>query len=848
MLSGGGNKANKDLNLGAEPLKWMMEEAHNAGLSLKLHDVKIGIPDADITGSLNAIWWLLEIVPISRRSYSADGQNSVKKWAPHRGRGRKVTPSHQIHWTVRASLKERSGGANGDKAQQRFTYEPKAKLRQKDNSELLWEDMLIEQPSAPVEESDSPGEQPPEATPKPTWEGGKYLIDAIDLVKDGRSLEPLKQGDSELWVEKLWDYLARDGKPELIWTYGGPSLLHKVAAIPQSRRARGIIRSVVGLKYDPESQAKKQKLEGPGIPATENMGNSINDISPAHLLSYVTPRVCTLLRQWTAGELSPPIASPPANNLMSKVLIALKLKAKTRDEPPPAEVDWSIEYIPKKDRSLQLARISLLTRRCSENARHQLYYADAVLSIMPLLSIKDLCKTRFKLGTEVIRCLEALARDEGCAFEIVDQPNFSELLAFLEPRADIGDQKQQQILVTEAVSAVATLAETCRPSSNWYDEESRSEELFPRIINREVVDKLVQIIAKKKHPAVNNVLRAMKIISQHREHLLLTGDTPAVEHICDSVGVSLDALTILRNFVFYDYVRGIMIEKEVIPHVTSLVESKDTELALMALGFVEELLEYDDSRRELLKGKIALTITAPLNASQPQLVEAALDVAVAITSQSESIEPALVDILVSLASKTKNRKAMLAIGGATAHQQLDHDLGTLIHAFTNFMDDPDNTMVEDALNVLTKLAEHEPSITEFPFARPDDHREEMVREHIIQSLTKLLELGIYPSSYYDPPNTPQGRITITLKAFRLAEVLCTDCERFTSWLGAVLRAIEIIAGIRAQLIQSPAIGFLYSLTDSPISYQVDREAIQTLGRMKYGMYADSIARGNRVIF
>ncbi|KAG9090173.1 hypothetical protein FRC06_001189 [Ceratobasidium sp. 370] len=741
---GGGNKANKDLNLGAEPLKWMMEEAQIAGLAVKLHDVKMGIPNADITGTL------------------------------HRGRGRNVMPSHQIHWTVRASLKKQGDGVNGDKAKHRFTYEPKAKLWGEDNGKLPWEAILVEQPPPLAEDPALPSED----IRKPTWEGGKYLIDAIDLVKDGRGLESLTQDNSEQWAKRLEDYLTND---------------------------------------DPESQVKQQEQQGPGISASDNTGNSMDELNPAHLLSYVTPRVCTLLRQWTAIELSLPNTSSAPNSVMSKALTVLKLKSKPRNEPPPAEVGWSIEYIPKRDRSLQLARIAMdiildllkigkhvwrvrnsidpsnqtaevigeywltlivrlffmqraavlditeaavtvITKLAAnaslnatylypENARQAFYYADAVPTIMPLLPKHDLLKARFKLVTEVMHSLEALAHNEDCAYEIVDQPNFSALLAFLEPQTQIEDQKQQQILVVGTVSAVATLAETCQP--RWYYEESRSEELFPRIVNSEVVDKLVQILGKKKHPAINGALRVMKIISQHRGHLLLTGDMPAIEFICDSVGVSLDALTILRNFVSYDYVREMMIKKEVVLHVASLIESKDSELALMALGFVEELLGHDDSRGQLLKGNIMSTLTKPLNSNQSELVEAGLDVAVAITSQSDSVENALVDILVSLASKTKNHKAMLAIGGVAAHQELDYDLGTLIPAFITFMEDPDNTMVEDALNVLTKLTEN------------DKHREEMLEAHVVQSLTRLLDLATKSSSYYSPSASFVARATIT---------------------------------------------------------------------------------------
>ncbi|KAG8706176.1 hypothetical protein FRC08_001225 [Ceratobasidium sp. 394] len=196
------------------------------------------------------------------------------------------------------------------------------------------------------------------------------------------------------------------------------------------------------------------------------------------------------------------------------------------------------------------AAVMVITKLAgNEIARRVFYYANAVPRIMPLLAIQDLPKSRFQIVTEVIRSLEALAHDENCAYQITDQPSFSALLAFLEPQTQVEDQKQQQSLVTEAASAVATLAETCQP--RWYYEGSRSEEVFPLIINSEVVDKLVQILAKKKHPAINNVLRVMKVISQHKDHLLLVGDMPAITHICDSVGVSSDALTILRNLVFY---------------------------------------------------------------------------------------------------------------------------------------------------------------------------------------------------------------------------------------------------------------------------------------------------------
>jgi hypothetical protein len=79
MCSGGGNKVNPNLNRGAEPLKWMMEQAKEQGLNVELHNVKVGMPNAEVTGSLGGVWWLLEVLPIQRRSYCTDGTPKMRR-------------------------------------------------------------------------------------------------------------------------------------------------------------------------------------------------------------------------------------------------------------------------------------------------------------------------------------------------------------------------------------------------------------------------------------------------------------------------------------------------------------------------------------------------------------------------------------------------------------------------------------------------------------------------------------------------------------------------------------------------------------------------------------------------
>ncbi|QRV78733.1 hypothetical protein RhiJN_06748 [Ceratobasidium sp. AG-Ba] len=76
---GGGNKANPTLDRGGEPLKWMMEEAQACGLSVRLHDVKIGVPHAEVTNSMRWKWWILEILPISWKEYTPNYHFVVRR-------------------------------------------------------------------------------------------------------------------------------------------------------------------------------------------------------------------------------------------------------------------------------------------------------------------------------------------------------------------------------------------------------------------------------------------------------------------------------------------------------------------------------------------------------------------------------------------------------------------------------------------------------------------------------------------------------------------------------------------------------------------------------------------------
>jgi hypothetical protein len=187
----------------------MMEQAKEKGLNVELHNVKVGMPNTDVTGSLGGVWWLLEALPIQRRSYCTDGTSKMQRCeefgipfeacemimlasrTPHLGKGRKVLSSQYIHWTVRASLKDLSSPDYN-------SYIPKASLKLDGDTPLTWE-LMIHPPSEDVA-LNTP------APKRPSWEGGKNLINAVDLAKQGLSMNT-----GSTWLDNLFNYVTTSG-------------------------------------------------------------------------------------------------------------------------------------------------------------------------------------------------------------------------------------------------------------------------------------------------------------------------------------------------------------------------------------------------------------------------------------------------------------------------------------------------------------------------------------------------------------------------------------------------------------------------------------------------------------
>ncbi|QRV93654.1 hypothetical protein RhiJN_21672 [Ceratobasidium sp. AG-Ba] len=316
---GGGNKSNPKLDRGGEPLKWMLEEAHANGLSVRLHDVKIGVPHAEVTNSMNGLtWFILEVVPFLCWKQYVFGHTFKSKWLPHRMSVREVLPSHSIHWTVGVSLDK----VSQELAQSRSRYHPKAKILVEDEQKksLLWKDISVN--------ANQDGQ--------PKWEDNYHYADMVNLLKEDHTSFNLK------WFNNLYHYATRKdyyGKPDAIWAYGGPQFLHRLFKIyPTKLKTSRIARSIIGL--DPMFS---EDFDVIGLTAGENAAtSSIEDELAEHLQDMVIPRLSLVLEQW-AKEYQ----EPSENGLWMSFLAFFRT---TQDQS--VDASWDLDKIPNEDRSI----------------------------------------------------------------------------------------------------------------------------------------------------------------------------------------------------------------------------------------------------------------------------------------------------------------------------------------------------------------------------------------------------------------------------------------------------------------------------------------------------------------
>ncbi|ELU38023.1 hypothetical protein AG1IA_07948 [Rhizoctonia solani AG-1 IA] len=309
---GGGNKANPTLDRGGEPLKWMMEEAHDCGLSVRLDDVKIGMPHAKVTNSMIWKWLILEILPLSWKRYRPNGDSKVSRGF-HLMTPREVLPRHSIHWTVGASLKQ--GNRSSEILQK--PYAPKAIPIDKDGNKVRWKTMELNHQK--------------EGLPK--WADNHNFIRMIEILKN----EPESVNSdwfSNLHRHVLWNDQRQYGR------MGDHSFFRDCAQIIQKNRK----------PLDPKtSWNAATTAPKPGVRITTD-----NQVSAERLRNMVIPRICLLLTQWTE-DLPAPQPEPPKSSPWSWVLNLLGFQSTDTSNTNSVDAQWNLIWLPKEERSILLA-------------------------------------------------------------------------------------------------------------------------------------------------------------------------------------------------------------------------------------------------------------------------------------------------------------------------------------------------------------------------------------------------------------------------------------------------------------------------------------------------------------
>ncbi|QRW11150.1 WD40 repeat protein [Ceratobasidium sp. AG-Ba] len=704
---GGGNKANPNLDLGAEPLKWMMDEARSVGLVATLHEKTTGIPEADVTESLRHLWWTCEYLPISRRVYLTDGRSDTFRWRLHRGRGRKVLPGQYIHWTVWTGLRfqdcdstdenwrceseaiennERTshnapkrtwGNALGHLMLRRQEgesgYKPKALIKQGGNSKDEWAKLAAKIKTLSTE-SDSRDFLPRGPI---GWEGGRSLLEAVGLVVRRTNAS---RNELETWQQNLFDYTAGgQGKPELIWHYGGPKLLHDLVSIADTQRTKAIIQSTLGINI--------VEINSPGQETLQPiLGN----------WKAVNTRVFLLLRQWAAPDPTPappaqrrffqpdkPVPSgtiTPSTILEDVFLGAWTVSSKVIDRShllsaivsvKSTTLFESIVFVESLDEV-----ISRQTDRKVNDSNARIDLAEKALSVIVKLNINGRLiaqhswdefisyamghlegnKVSKSLVVPTVKVLASLAHDVECARLIFSQPQFDRLLVRLgQDRNNTGTPSDgfHIELIHLIVSTINDLIEM-----EGLDQASGNLSNTLNTSIKHIVDRLVDVMEHPEDPSLPQVLGVIDYACKQK---LL--DTPASEDFAHSTlgrvilcslnlaGESQAAMKILVTLTstgqfFMETTMNVEIQSK----IGELVGGRSVEVSIMACTLVERLIEHRalaDSLRQGVSPNLVLFLKSP----RLGLQEAALGVIKAMALHSMEINEQVVQELKIHASK-----------------------------------------------------------------------------------------------------------------------------------------------------------------------------------------------------
>ncbi|QRW25595.1 hypothetical protein RhiXN_07544 [Rhizoctonia solani] len=809
---GGGNKANPTLDRGGEPLKWMMEEAYKQGLSVRLHDVKIGVPHAEVTDSLRAnsvrgcLYTILEILPFLFWKESFSSKKYTLKWDPHLGSPREVLPHQSIHWTVNASL----GKNNPQELDPTGRgYSPKAILLDGDLTEeeqgsnvkkiIKWEDFNIEEDRF----------------------GRRSWVDDHQFMLMMRILKP-KSGDD--WFANLKDYVLGEnpGKPDAIWAYGGPQFLQKLFEAHQDQESTvKIARLIIGFDDDLASSspagAPKQPVGKDQRKREQDLANRLRDM--------VIPRAILLLREWSEKDVKT-TDELPKQSVWASVRGWFGLSSKDTDEDDSLDAKWDWKRIPKDSRSMDLARVvtdilsdaektrfAYVMQSSSEQLARQImvvihemtdretpiqsaaswenskaalaegalnvivallslgndaprdvfHFENTAAAIRPLICAKE---RHLTLSLQAMRTAALLMQDLYCGMDVADSEIIPDLIGMMHDYTTKDDLVKQK-LANEASITLVTLTK-----HSWCCQKISGDS--------ELMDKLLQVLKAKNH--VDSILQVFRNVSTDYPE----GLSPKhIKGISDQMEKDVDALFALANiashYTFDVTSWDIFDRNKVATKAMGLLGQQDIQIQAAA-QLIRNLVDQESSLTKVSGTPLKTSIVLPqvflaLTASvrEPSRSQSAIDELLATIVRFLLLKPnpgnkipalileAEIPSLAALAQSGK-QPAILAVSAAFAHSESGKERATqYISSLAEMMTLEDQKFLKDSIEVLTLLINEGYSL-------------QGVHAKCVMDAIVVIIKAIYTYQLFaeDAPMSDWEKEKVVFTVFDLFEVLCND--------------------------------------------------------------------------
>ncbi|KAG9124882.1 hypothetical protein FRC07_009867 [Ceratobasidium sp. 392] len=713
---GGGNKVNQTLDRGGEPLKWMMEEAQKEGLSVRLHDVKIGTPHAEVTGSLVGTWWILEYLPISWRAYRPDGTSTFT-----RGNGRQVLPGQKIHWTVGESLNE----GIREKASE-LRYIPRAWLVDYTGKATGWNKATLAANMDGV-----------------PWDDNLNLMARmVDLLKH----EPTPESQNPDWLLSLHRY-AEDGEPEAIWAYAGPQFLHRIMKLyPGDQKVARIVSLVIGFRDDLKARLNQiVALHKFGLVGRQDPG------AEAQLNNIVIPRICLTLKQWAAKYKDANTGNAPTQSFWVRFLSVFKTQLETTTEPHSVDGHWNLERVPESTRSIHLVHtlLSLIKELMTlgtikEKSDVVGNFASLTIALLPSeASLKNFTEREADISEKVLITMATLFEHESSKAVFFDQGTAKTLGLLFDARKS--DSKLAR-LISRVVAVVGQDACCAVDISN--------------LTRCKIIPTLFELMASDQQIVANEAAAATKIFFQEPFRGQLFALLKDIEHM----GGPPAALYAVANIVKIDRLASSTIRTIIIQKALKALTCDDELQVQGAIYILRELLRRDISYNDMCQPSTSSALLAPLESGliSRGLGAGIVDLAVLLALKGPgSIHDDLFAHLNQLAHNGDIQAALAVLAAAAYNEHYRKDTKALVSNIIATIDSKAYRLAKQSIQVLTALKQN---------GYKHEHVSSVSTIYTVANLIRSAS----SKSWYESAATYDEQDELMLAAFAMIEALSVD--------------------------------------------------------------------------